>query len=387
MKAIIIGAGIGGLCAAIALRKIGMDVSVFESKPEVRFAGAGLGIGANAVRALQQLDVGSEVLREGKALKEVRILTSAGKLLQRTDSAVISRKYGLDNVTIERGALLEVLMQALGSDRIVQTGKACRRFEQNGSGVKAWFEDGSAEEGDVLIAADGIHSAIRSALLPNVKPRYAGYTCWRAVVQADPNRIPYDPNVFIETWGRRGRFGMVPLSNDRMYWFACVNAKARDPRFESYTAEDLAERFESYHAPIPQLLKQTSDRELLHHDIYDLPPMRRFAFGRVALLGDAAHAMTPNMGQGAGQSVEDAIVLASRLKRCPDIEEALRNYERDRIGRTGRIAAMSKRIGTVAQLEGGAAAAVRDRLFPLIPERVMAKQLEFLFRVNFEGLA
>ncbi|MGY6209112.1 FAD-dependent monooxygenase [Cytobacillus firmus] len=121
MKAIIIGAGIGGLSTAIALRKIGMKVKVFESKHEVRFAGAGLGIGANAVRALQQLGVGDQVVQEGKALDELRILTTAGKILQRTDTALISRKYGLDNVAIKRGNLLELLMSALGQTQIVHT--------------------------------------------------------------------------------------------------------------------------------------------------------------------------------------------------------------------------------------------------------------------------
>lgn len=386
MKAIIIGAGIGGLGTAIALRKIGMDVKVFESKQEVRFAGAGLGIGANAVRALQQLDVGDQILRAGKALDELRILTPAGKILQRTETAAISHKYGPDHVTIERGVLLELLMSALGPEQVVHTGRTCRRFEQNGSGVKVWFEDGSTEEGDLLVAADGVHSNIREALLPNAKPRYAGYTCWRAVVQAEPDLLHYNPNVFIETWGRRGRFGLVPLSNNRIYWFACLNAKAPDSSLRTYTARDLMRIFEGYHEPIPQILAQTSDHHMLQHDIYDLPPISRFAFGRVVLLGDAAHAMTPNMGQGAGQSVEDAVILASHLKQSPIIDEALVRYERERIGRTGQITRMSDRIGKVAQLHGHISIALRDALFPLIPPRILEKQLKYLYEVRLDGL-
>lgn len=386
MKAIIIGAGIGGLGTAIALRKIGMDVKVFESKQEVRFAGAGLGIGANAVRALQQLDVGDQILRAGKALDELRILTPAGKILQRTETAAISHKYGPDNVTIERGVLLELLMSALGPEQVVHTGRTCRRFEQNDSGVKVWFEDGSTEEGDLLVAADGVHSNIREALLPNAKPRYAGYTCWRAVVQAEPDLLHYNPNVFIETWGRRGRFGLVPLSNNRIYWFACLNAKAPDSPIRTYSTRDLMKIFEGYHEPIPQILAQTSDHHMLQHDIYDLSPISRFAFGRVVLLGDAAHAMTPNMGQGAGQSVEDAVILASHLKQSPVIEEALVRYERERIGRTGQITRMSDRIGKVAQLHGHVSSALRDALFPLIPPRILEKQLKYLYEVRLDGL-
>ena len=352
MKAIIIGAGIGGLSTAIALRKIGMDVKVFERKQEVRFAGAGLGIGANAVRALQQLDAGEQVLQSGKVLDELRILTPAGKILQRTETATVSRKYGPDNVTIERGKLLELLMSILGSEEIVRTGKTCRCFEQNDFGVKVWFEDGSMEEADVLVGADGVHSSIREALIPNAKPRYAGYTCWRAVVQVEPDFPHYNPKVFIETWGRNGRFGLAPLTNNRIYWFACVNAKVRDSRLKSYTIQDLIKRFEGYHKPIPQILAQTSDHQLLHHDIYYLPPIRRFAFGRVVLLGDAAHAMTPNMGQGAGQSIEDAVILAGHLKQHPVMTEALGGYESERIARTQKITRMSNRIGMVERNSG-----------------------------------
>jgi 2-polyprenyl-6-methoxyphenol hydroxylase-like FAD-dependent oxidoreductase len=384
MKAIVIGAGIGGLSAAIALRKIGVEVNVFESKHEVRFAGAGLVIGANAVRALQQLDVGDQVLQEGRVLDEVRIVTPSGKILQRMETAAISHKYGPDNVTVERGKLLEIFMNALGPEPMVYTGKTFIRFEQDHSGVKVWFEDGSTEEGDLLLGADGIHSSIREALLPHAKPRYAGYTCWRGIVHSEQNKLYHDPNVSIETWGRRGRFGLVPLPNNRIYWYACVNGKERDPQLRTYTTRSLMKRFKGYHEPISQILAQTADDQLLHHDIYYLPQIRRMAFGRVVLLGDAAHAMTPNLGQGAGQAIEDAVILANLLKHH-SLVDALERYEKERIGRTRQIARISNRIGRVAQMQGSISVAFRDSLFPLIPAKVFRKQLQFLYKVKLEG--
>jgi FAD-dependent urate hydroxylase len=165
-----------------------------------------------------------------------------------------------------------------------------------------------------------------------------------------------------------------------------VNAKARDSQLKAFTTRDLMKIFEGYHNPIPQILAQTSNHQLLHHDIYDLPPIRRFAFGRIVLLGDAAHAMTPNMGQGAGQSIEDAVILASHLKRNSNIKEALVGYEQERTVRTRQITNMSNRIGMVAQLNERVSVTLRDALFPLIPNRVLEKQLQFLYKVELGGL-
>ena len=205
-------------------------------------------------------------------------------------------------------------------------------------------------------------------------------------MQVEPDFPHYNPKVFIETWGRNGRFGLVPLTNNGIYWFACVNAKVRDSRLKSYTTQDLIKRFDGYHGLIPQILAQTSDHQLLHHDIYYLPPIRRFAFGLVVLLGDAAHAMTPNMGQGAGQSIEDAVILAGHLKQHPVMTEALERYESERIARTKKITRMSNRIGMVAQLDKPISIALRDALFPLIPVKILEKQLNNLYEVKLEGL-
>lgn len=220
---------------------------------------------------MQQLGVDEQVVREGKVLDELHILTPEGEILQQTDTALISRKYGLDNVAIERGKLLESLINSLRLPQIVHTGKTCSRFEQNDSGVKVWFEDGTTEE--------GIHSTSRNTLMPNVKPRYAGYTCWRAVVQTEPNLRGYNPNAFIETWGRKGRFGLVPLQDNRIYGFSYVNAKVKNSPLRNFTVQNLGEIFEGYHDPIPEILAQTSDNQLLQHDIYVLPPINRFVFG------------------------------------------------------------------------------------------------------------
>ncbi|MBP1996797.1 FAD-dependent monooxygenase [Paenibacillus eucommiae] len=383
-KAIIIGAGIGGLCAAIALKKAGFEPVVYENKPEVRFAGAGLGIGANAIRGLHHLGIGREIEAAGQTLDELRIVSSEGKIIQRSNSAMIKQKYGADNFTILRADLLTVLMRSLES-AIIRTSKKCIRFEATENHVQVWFADGSSDEGDVLVAADGIHSVIRKELLPDAKPSYAGYTCWRAVIDDRPE-FRFDRRVFTETWGTKGRFGIVPLANNKIYWFACKNAPANDSHSANAGPSTLLANFFRYHDPIPQMLEHTPDDRLIWNDIVYLKPIRRFAFGRVALLGDAAHATTPNMGQGAGQAIEDAIILAGSLKQTPDVAAALKQYEEERVTRTGKITRMSNRIGQMAQLEQPWLTALRNKALPLLPKSMAEKQLEFLYRVKLDRL-
>jgi len=384
MKAIIIGAGIGGLTAAIAMRQAGIQASVYESKSEVRLNGAGLGLGPNAVKALELLGLGESLQRAGMPVKQVQILSQEGKVLSRMGGADDRNKNaGPEQVTVLRADLLGFLVDALGAGEAVHTGKTCVDFEQGEDGVTVKFEDGSTEKADLLVGADGIRSMIRGKLFPEAKPRYSGYTCWRTVVQAD-SALRYDRELFTETWGSRGRFGIVPLSGDRVYWFACMNAPCNDPVMKRVAIADLAQRFSGYHSPISDLLELSRQEAILHHDIEYLPPIKQFGRGRVVLIGDAAHAMTPNMAQGAGQAIEDALFLTEHICRWPDFASALKGYEGDRISRTGTITRMSGRIGRMAQLEGRLPIALRNAFLPLVPDALMQRQLDYVYKVNLE---
>ncbi len=381
---LIIGGGIAGLSAAIALRNKGFEAEVYEGAPELKAAGAGLGVGANALKAMNLLGLGQKLLEKGKVLASAAIRNEKGAILTRTDSLRISTLFGTDNITIHRADLLGVLAGALPGEGI-KTNKKCLDFtESAGGGVIVRFHDGTVEEADGIIAADGIRSVIRQKLVPNAVPRYAGYTCWRSVVNGIP--AGYDHSVFTETWGSKGRFGIMPLSGNRVYWFACVNAAAKDPAFSHYGARELARRFSGYHAPIEELLAKSEDAALLHNDIYDLKPLDRFAYGSAVLIGDAAHATTPNLGQGAGQAMEDAVFLANCLCSQPNIEEAFRQFERLRIPRTRKIVNSSWSIGRVAQLESKLLCSARNGLFRAIPASASERQLRFLLDVQFDEL-
>jgi 2-polyprenyl-6-methoxyphenol hydroxylase-like FAD-dependent oxidoreductase len=224
------------------------------------------------------------------------------------------------------------------------------------------------ERVDALVGADGLWSTVRRTLHGDSTPRYAGYTAWRGV-------IAYAGDVRAsETWGRGRRFGLVPLADGRVYWFATANAPEHSQMPEGDKSELLG-RFGRWHDPIPSVIEQTPDSAILRNDIYDLKPLKTWGIGRVTLLGDAAHAMTPNLGQGACQAIEDGVVLADCLAREPDTVEALRSYERARAPHTAMVIERSRRLGRVGQLQNPVATWLRDTLVGALPARSQLSQL------------
>ncbi|GAB3275817.1 FAD-dependent monooxygenase [Larkinella harenae] len=374
----IIGGGIAGLTTAIALRKAGIRATIFEGAPAIKPVGAGLALAANAVRAFQKLGIANQVLPAGRVLDAFVILDEKGRQITRTDSRAVSRKYGTDNFTIHRSALHQALLSQLVGNPLV-LGKRAVSFDQGRDGVIVRFDDGTLHQSDYLIVADGINSAIRQQLVPDSQPRYAGYTAWRSVVDSTGLAL----KEATETWGIRGRVGIVPLADHKIYWFATVNAPANDPRCRALKVRDLVQRFGSYHAPISEILSRTLDDQLLWNDISDLKPLSNYAFEKVVLLGDAAHATTPNMGQGACQAIEDAVVLADELAMDQPAEEAFKRFEKRRLKRTRGIIENSRRIGQLAQTQNPLLATLRNGLFRLLPSSMNERQLETLYNVDF----
>lgn len=372
----IIGGGIGGLTLAIALQRRGLPVTVYEAAPEIKPLGAGLALAANAINAFIKIGVGDSVLNAGKVLKLLRIKDERGNVLTETDSEKISARLGvINNFTIHRADLHDVLIRHLlpGS---LQLNKRCVDWQRVDKRIVLKFADGSTISSDYVIAADGIHSAIRKKLLPAKHPRYAGYTCWRGIIDHIPAQA--DPDETSETWGIGSRFGIVPLKNDRLYWFACLNAKQNDPLMRSYGKEGLLRRFGHFHAPIRQILESTSEDRIIWNDIIDLRPLKKFAFDNILLLGDAAHATTPNMGQGACMAVEDASVLATSIDSSASIEHAFAEFETRRIRRTTAVVNKSWNIGRIAQLENRFLIALRNKAIKLTPPSVAENQIKSL---------
>ena len=365
-KALIIGGGIGGLATAIALTQIGFTVEVFERVTLLREVGAGLSLWANAIKALDYLGLASAV--RALALPEAAggIRTPSGALLMQTANAQLAAQFGELSVMVHRAELHDQLRQAFGQE--IHLGMECVAITEEGTGVRVRFRNGEEAFGDLVIGADGLHSAVRAALHGPQPPRYAGYTAWRGVVGFEINRLQIG-----ETWGAGARFGQIPMQGNRVYWFATQNAPAGQHSPDGEKAE-LLRLFGNWHNPIRALIEATPDAAILRNDLYDRPPLKRWGRGRITLLGDAAHPMTPNLGQGACQALEDAVVLAKQVQSTADIPTALRAYEAARIPRTTMIVNQSRQVGQVGQWANPVAVAGRNWLVKYLLARVQYRQ-------------
>ncbi|WP_426789782.1 FAD-dependent monooxygenase [Sphingobacterium sp. WOUb80] len=375
---IIVGGGIAGLCAAIGLAKLGIEAHLYESASELKGIGAGFGLAANAMQALEHLGLKDEIIPIGHYLASYNILDQKGNMLAEPDTKSISRKYQQDNFAIHRADLHQFLLSKIPNTQI-HLGKRAVSLERVGEDIHVYFADGSHVQGQALFIADGVHSLLRQQLIPGSSPRYSGYTCWRATI--DNSSIKLEKGT--ETWGAKGRFGMTPLVNNRIYWYACINTEAQNPVLKNWKTKELLDNFSDYHTPIPTILSETKDSELIANDIIDIAPLRQLAFDNILLLGDAGHATTPNLGQGACQAIEDIAVLMDELRTAASITLAFQRFEKRRLDRVNYICNTSWRIGKIAQWENPFLIGMRNFCMKIMPNRMKQQQLNKLLSVDF----
>jgi FAD-dependent urate hydroxylase len=372
LRAIVVGGGIGGLSAAIALRRVGLEAAVFERAPGPREVGAGVGLWSNAVAVLRGLGlyeavrgIGAEIGGEARSWR--------GKRLFGNSADELRRRYGEANLVVHRADLQEALLASL-PEGTVRFGARCVAFTQDGDGVTTRFADGWEERGDVLVGADGLRSGMRATLLGDGPPRYAGLTAWRGIAEGAGGFAPEGAG--LNLWGRGTEFGLMNIGGGRAYWYATKNALEGAVESPAGRKAEVLELLRGWYAPTRAAVEATEEANILRTDIYDREPVQRWGEGRATLLGDAAHPMTPHLGQGACQAIEDAAVLADCLGGAGSPVAALRLYEARRAPRTADIVRRSRRTGRVLQLENPLLCDLRDALVGALPSSVLLRQMD-----------
>jgi 2-polyprenyl-6-methoxyphenol hydroxylase-like FAD-dependent oxidoreductase len=362
MRAIVVGAGIGGLAAAIALERAGVEPIVIERAPELREAGFGLVVSANAVAALRSLGLRDGVAARGTRVRRAEVRNPGGDLLTRIDYEAL----GWETYGILRAELQLAMLEAVPVERL-RLATMCIGASEDG---RVLLDDGDAAVADIVIGADGIRSTVRRSLFGEEPLRYGGHRAWRAGTHFEDERVR---DRFVEVWGVGGGFGFGPAGPGRVYWY-CFEAVPERAPAPDRPRDEFLRRYGAWFDPIPALIESTDPDAIEPTFTYDRRPRRSWGRGRVTLLGDAAHPMKPNIGQGAAQALEDAVVLASCVAGRGLAEEALRAYERRRVRRANAVVRASRRAGRVAEVRSPLGARVRDEFMKVLPDRLAIAQ-------------
>ena len=371
-KALIVGSGVGGLTAAVALRRVGIEVELFERavEPAQILVGGGLHIWPNGMRALQRVGLAEQVQAVGKSIARLDWHSPEHGLLASADLAATARQVGAPSVGIRRADLLTVLLGAVGA--AIRFGSEVTAFEQDAQSVTLRLADGREFSGAVLVAADGLQSTVRELLVGETELRTPGVVVCQAAVDG---LVPAPEATFTEVWGPAMRFGCYPV-RDGVFWFAFLPSAEAEALEVAGAKELLLERTASWTAPARETIAATPADAIVFGEVVARDPIEHWTEGRVALLGDAAHPMTPFTGQGACQAIEDAVVLAESLRSGADVAASLRAYAARRQPRTNEIWSRSWAAATSAAKKSRTIDPSRRQAFAARFERVVWKQLE-----------
>ncbi|MFG3549020.1 FAD-dependent monooxygenase [Streptomyces sp. NPDC047725] len=368
--AVVIGGGIGGLTAAAALHLSGARVTVLERAPSLRPVGAAISLSPNALRALDVIGLGDEIRDLAAWQGDGGLRTPRGRWISRSDAEAAAARFGGPLVLLHRATLVDLLAAGLPPGT-VRTGLAATLADPGDRDRPARVRTPDGElEADLVVAADGIHSAVRRTLFPgHPGPVYSGFTTWRLVIP-----LPGVEFASHETWGRGRIWGTHPLKDGRVYAYAAAvtpaGGHAADERAE------LLHRYGDWHQPVPALLAAARPEDVLRHDVHHLAePLPACHRGRTALVGDAAHAMPPTLGQGGNQAIEDAVVLAHH-------QDDLAAYTAARLPRTTAITRQAVRVARLNMSRSRAVVAVRDTVIGALSRTGPALVLR-----GFDGIA
>ena len=368
----IVGGGIGGIATAVALHQVGINAVVYEKAAGLHEVGAGMMLWPNATRVLREMGLLEKVLACSGPNTHFLVRATCGKVLMN----IALGKFDVPAVCMRRSDLLAVLLMALPRER-VRLGYDLKCLKQSRGKVRLFFSDGLVAEHDAVVGADGIRSRVRSELFGDSDPIYRGYTVWRGLARYDGNAVP--PGSNSETWGVGKRFGILNTGHERFTWYATANVPSRHLDAPCGPKRELQNMFAGWHEPVADLIDATANDGILKNGARDFAPLRRWGYGMVTLLGDAAHPCTPNLGQGGCMALEDALVLAKCVDREASLQSALRRYESLRFHRTKGIQQRSLLMGHIGQWQNPLLVTGRRVVTRLLSPKLIERNLRRVY--------
>jgi len=373
MKAIIVGAGIAGITTALSLQKFGIDFDIVESHHSLNAYGAGIWLAPNALQVLEKLNkrLFQEIKSNGNTVNHFGITDHRGKPISLMKVPEIEALLGYRHVTIHRKRLIEILASYLKQPILFN--KTYESHEKKGETITVKFTDESNLKYDFMIACDGIGSVVRQKNFDSIQERFSGQTCWRAIINY---QVPITyKGCFYEMWNLEDltRVGHAPISDEQIYIF--ITAKERkDSSKGKLKKEYLINKVKDYAFDIQKAIEISDEQDWLCHELSDFKPLDKWFSDEVVLVGDAAHSMTPNMGQGGNQAIESAYCLALKLSEHKSFINAFESYQILRKNRVDDIINTSWKLGQFVNMRYGILKKILIWMMKKIPQGILRKQ-------------
>lgn len=375
MKIDIIGAGIGGLTTAIALQQKGINAHLYEQAPILQPVGAGIIMANNAMQVFDKLGLKEKIETRGNSISSMNITDEKLSSISSIDLRYFEDKFGVKNTAIHRGTLQQLLAEQLRDTTLILDHQL-ETIDVINSGFALKFQGGVKINSEIVIGADGINSIVRQQLFQNSIIRHANQLCWRGITDFDlPKKYHHELN---EAWGKSKRFGFVQIGEGKVYWYALKTIKNTSSEL---SLSKISLYFNGFSPMIKEIIKSTATNNIHTAEISDLKPFKTWSNGNVCLIGDAAHATTPNMGQGACQAIEDAYVLSECLQYY-DVKTAFRKYQKLRLPKATMVTNMSRKVGKMAHLSNPLLVQLRNATMKLTPTSANRKQSERIFQLS-----
>lgn len=360
----IIGAGIGGLTLGNILKKQHLDFNIYDSTPEIKPVGAGIMMAMNAMQVFDQLGLKQKIEEAGNIIHRISITNQFLKPISNTDSIEFEKKFNSCNVAIHRADLQKILAENIGIENI-QLNHTLQQIEKK-ENYHLHFENQQEVESRIVFGADGIKSTIRNQILKTGTIRDTKQKCWRGIVDFElPEKYNHEA---LEIWGTGKRFGFVRISAKKVYWYAVIKDKNLNPNI------DLLSAYRDFNPLVIKILESTYPQNIIFNDITDLSPIPKWYSDNLCLIGDSAHATTPNMGQGACQAIEDAYIIGKLLEKSKNFNLVFEEFQRIRRKKVDYIVSTSRQVGNISQWQYGTG--LRNFLMSIIPESLNKKMIE-----------
>lgn len=379
MKIAIIGGGITGLTTGLALQKLGVKSTIYEQAPALNEVGAGVWLQPNAIQVLDWLGLRDEVLKSGFEFDKMEITNSQLVPFKKINESTVQDAYGNKTIAIHRGRLQKLLYDVYTQSSKVHLGKKYKTHDEDQDGIHIQFEDG-VEHSDLLLGADGIHSSVRKRMFPSSSLRNSGQICWRGVSRMNlPDSLRHSGK---EAWGKQVRFGFSQIRDGETYWFAVVNGDHYADRQRPAVSTYLHDIFNGFAPVVNELISRTEPTKIHQAILQDLKRLPTWYAGKACLIGDAAHATTPNMGQGACQGIEDAYYISQAISgsSIESMEDTFLQFQKSRRHKVDYVVNNSWMFGKMAHSQLGQP--LMRLIFKLTPEKMVKSQMSKLYSLS-----